>query len=98
MGIGAEILGLRHKHVSSVAELLAALERVREARVDKISGRVFLAGEAADRVLTNVAAHAAEALSEEPRIGRVRRAAPATRRPKRRYDAGALSRQRILFA
>ena len=55
MGIAADILGLRNHHFSSVAELLSALEQVCDAPVDKISARVFLAGAAADLVLTNVA-------------------------------------------
>jgi len=46
--------------------------------VDKILAKVFLAGEAADLVLTNVAAHAAEALGEPLPIRKVRR--PATAR------------------
>ena len=46
MGIATDILGLRHHHLSSVAELLAALEQVRDAPVGKILARVFLAGEA----------------------------------------------------
>jgi hypothetical protein len=98
MGIATDILGLRNHHFSSVAELLAALEQVHEAPVDKISARVFLAGEAADVVLTNVAAHAAEALSEQPQIRKTRRVASAARRRNRRFDAGAVSRQRVLFA
>lgn len=98
MGIASDILRLRHNHFSSVAELLAALEQVCDAPVDKISGRVFSAGEAADRVLTNVAAHAAEALGEQPTIRKTRRVASPSRRKKRRFDSGPLSRQRALFA
>lgn len=97
MGIAADILGLRNQHFSSVAELLAALEQVYEAPVDKISARVFLAGQVADLVLTNVAAHAAEALSEQPAIRKTRRRA-AVRRKNRRFDVGPSSQQRILFA
>jgi hypothetical protein len=98
MGIAADILGLRNHHLSSVAQLLAALEQVYEAPVDKISARVFIAGEAADLVLTNVAAHAAEALSEKPQIRKTRRVASSSRRKNRRFDSGPLPRQRILFA
>lgn len=97
MGIATDILGLRDHHFSSVAELLAALEQVLDAPVDKISARVFLAGEAADKVLTNVAAHAAEALSELTPIRKTRRVASPLRR-NRRFDSGPLPRQRILFA
>ena len=84
MGIPAEILALRNDHFSSVAKLLSALEQVCDAPVDKISARVFLAGEAADLVLTNVAAHAAEALSDQLTIRKIRRAASPSRRKTRR--------------
>jgi hypothetical protein len=98
VGIAADILGLRNHHFSSVAELLAALEQVRDAPVDKISARVFLAGAAADLVLTNVAAHTAEALSELPTNRKTRRAASPSRRENRRSVQGSPPRQRILFA
>jgi hypothetical protein len=98
MGIVADILALRQHHFSSVAELLAALEQVYEAPVDKISARVFLAGAAADRVLTNVAAHAAEALSELTTNRKTRRASSSARRKNRRSLQPPPSRQRILFA
>ncbi len=99
MSIAADILGLRNKHFSSVAELLAALEQVADAPVDKIPVRVFLASAAADLVLTNVAAHAAEALSEQPTNRKTRRPASQSRRKNRRSDnLGLFPRQRILFA
>jgi hypothetical protein len=98
MGIAAEILGLRNNHFSSVVELLAALERVSDAPVEKITARVFVAGAAADRVLTNVAAHAADALSEQPTKRKTRRAASASRRKNRRSDLRVLLGQRTLFA
>jgi hypothetical protein len=98
MGIATEILGLRQHRLSSVVELLAALEQVADAPVDKISARVFLAGKAADIVLTNVAAHAAEVLSEQPSIRKTRRAASQSRRKNRRFDSSTQSHQRILFA
>src|SRR5277367_1378227 len=98
MGIAADILGLRNKHFSSVTELLAALEQVCDAPVDKVSAREYWARAAADQVLTNVAAHAAEALSEQPTNRRARRAASPSRRKNRRSEQGLLSpRQRILF-
>jgi hypothetical protein len=98
MGIAADILALRNKHFSSVTELLAALEQVCDAPVDKMSARVFWANAAADKVLTNVAAHAAEALSERPTTRRTRRTASPSRRKNRRSDHGlAPPRQRILF-
>jgi len=98
MSIAAEILGLRHKHFSSVAELLHALEQARYAPPIKREFRAFLAGAASDLVLTNVAAHAAEALSElqQPTNRKTRRAASPSRRKSRRSDPGP-SRQRILF-
>jgi len=98
MGIAADILALRDHHFSSVTELLAALEQVCDAPVDKIAARVFLASSAADLVLTNVAAHASEALSElQPTNPRTRRAASPSRRKTRRSDQGLQPRQRILF-
>ena len=98
MGIAADILGLRDHHLSSVTELLAAIEQVCEAPVDKISFRVFLASAAADLVLTDVAAHAAEALSEQPTSRKTRRAFSSARRRNRRSGQLPPPRQRILFA
>jgi hypothetical protein len=98
MGIAADILALRDHHFSSVAELLSALEQVCDAPVDKIASRVFLAGVAADLVLTNVAAHAAEALSGEPTNRRTWQAASSSRRKNRRPVKGLPPRQRILLA
>jgi hypothetical protein len=96
MSITTEILDLRNKHFSSVVELLAAIERVHEAAVDKKPSRVFLAREAADLVLTNVAAHAAEALNQSSPIRQARWAALPTRRKLRRFDSS--QHQRRLFA
>jgi hypothetical protein len=96
MNIATEILGLRNKHFSSVVELLAAIERVHDASLDKKPGRVFLAREAADVVLTNVAAHAAEALNQFSPIRKARRAALPSRRNLSRFDSG--QHQRRLFA
>ena len=97
MGIAADILGLRNHHLSSVAELLSALDQVCEAPVDKIAARVFLAGAAADLVLTNVAAHAAEALSEQPTNRKTRRTVSPSRRKNHRSAQGLPPRQRILL-
>jgi hypothetical protein len=69
IGIATDILGLRDSHFSSVTELLYALEQVRNAPPQKIVARVFMAGASANQVLTNVAAHAAEALNEFGRNG-----------------------------
>ncbi len=98
MGIARDILGLRNHHFSSVAELLAALEQVCDAPVDKISARVFWADAAADSVLTNVAAHAAEALSEQPTNCKIRRPASPSRRKNRRSVQGPPPRQRMWLA
>jgi hypothetical protein len=98
MGIPADILALREQHFSSVSELLAALDQVCEAPVDKISARVFLAGVTADLVLTNVAAHAAEALSELTSNRKTRRSCSPARRKNRRSVQPTPPRQRILFA
>ena len=98
MGIVADILGLRENHFSSVTELLSALDQVCEAPVDKIAARVFMAGAAADLVLTNVAAHAAEALSELPTNRKTLRAASSSRRKNRRSAQNLPPRQRILLA
>lgn len=97
MGMAAEILALREHRFSSVSELLSALELVYEAPVDKISTRVFMASKAADLVLTNVAAHAADAMNDQTVIRKGRRVAPQPRRKNRRFDSGAHPRQRILF-
>jgi len=97
MGIAADILDLRDRHFSSVAELLYALDQVCDAPVDKITARVFLAGAAADLVLTNVAAHAEEAFSELQQPNRKTRRAVRSRRKYRRSVQGP-PLQRILFA
>jgi hypothetical protein len=98
MGIATDILGLRDNHFSSVAELLSALDQVCEAPADKIAVRVFMANAAADLVLTNVAAHAAEALSDLPTHRHIRRAASSSRRKNRRSLQSPLPRQRMLLA
>ena len=99
MGIAIDILALRDHHLSSVTRLLGPIEQVRDAPVGRITGREFYVGEAVELVLTNVAAHAADALIEEPQplTRKARRASPS--RPKnRRFDLGSFSRQRMLFA
>jgi hypothetical protein len=98
MGIAADILALRDHHFSSVAELLSALDQVCDAPVDKIAARVFLACAAADLVLTNVAAHAAEALSDQPTNRKTRRAASSSRRKNRSSVQGLPPWRRILLA
>jgi hypothetical protein len=97
MGAAAEILALRNEHLSSVTRLLAAIEQVHVARNDKIPARIFLLNETADLVLTNVAAHAGDALQEPPVTRRTPRTKLPVRRKSRRFDAGSVSRQALLF-
>jgi hypothetical protein len=95
VGIAADILDLRDGHFSSVAELLNAIEQVCDAPADKISTRVFLAAAAAELVLTNVAAHAAEALSELQPINSKTRRAVRSWGTNRRSVQGPSARQHI---
>jgi hypothetical protein len=62
-----------------------------------VSARVFLAGEAADIVLTNVAAHAADALNDQTPVRKSGRTSSPSRRKNRHFDSGPSPRQRILF-
>ena len=91
MGIATEILDLRHHKFSSVTALLAALERLKDAPRERYSLRRFAAVELADVVLTNVAAHAAAALYEQPIRRRARRAALPSRRKYRHPGPEQLS-------
>jgi len=94
MGIATEILGLRHDRLSSVTMLLSALERFGEK---KAFNRMFQVEEATDLVLTNVAAHAAEALlAQQQPAGKTQRA--ISMRRHRRFKAGPSMLQRQLFA
>jgi hypothetical protein len=94
MGIATEILSLRRNQTSSVKALLAALEWSRATSDKQLArARAYAAAEAADIVLLNVAAHAAEALSEQPTIRRAQRAALPSRRKPRRSNPGRLSNQ-----
>jgi hypothetical protein len=77
--------------------LCAALDRVQQSPPENKAAREFLAAEAANIVLANVAAHAAEALIEQPKIRRTRRAGFPSRGKKRRFDLGSQSQQRRLF-
>jgi hypothetical protein len=97
MGIATDILNLRHDQLSSVKTLISALERLQDAHHDKVASRLFQAVEAADLVLTNVAAHAAEALvAQRPTKGTTQRVM-SMQRKNRRFKSGP-STQRQLFA
>ena len=98
MSIATEILSLRRDQSSSVKRLLAALEWQKAARDDEhILSRGYAVNETADIVLLNVAAYAAEALSEPPAIRRTRSAVLSSRGKRRRSDPSQLH-QRRLFA
>ena len=97
MGVATDILNLRHNQFSSVTTLIAALEQFHEASPEKHLARQFLVSEAADIVLVNVAAHAAEAMVElHPTTVRTQRAIPM-RRKNRRFNSGPSTLQRPLF-
>ena len=98
MSIATEILSLRRDQSSSVKRLLAALDWQKAARDDEhILSRGYAVYETADIVLLNVAAHAAEALTEPPTIHKTQRAVLSSRRKRRRPDSSQLH-QRRLFA
>jgi hypothetical protein len=74
MSIVSDILNLRQNQFSSVEMLIGMLDRQNAAPdLDHLVSRGFAVREAADLVLLNVAAHAAEALSAPP-ARRARRA------------------------
>ena len=100
MGIATEVLALRRHNFSSVNALLAALERIHDCPPEKHSIRQFAAIELADIVLTNVAAHAAEAVDEPAPIRRTRKVASPYRRKYRQSHPGGVSNriQGRLFA
>ena len=96
MSVVTEILGLRRNQFSSMTALLSAIERYWTTQCDEhVLGRKYAVFEAADMLLTNVAAHAAEALNEPPATHKTRRAIVPFRRKARRSDPGQL-RQRLL--
>jgi hypothetical protein len=98
MGIATEILSLRRDQSSSVSALLAAIEWECAAEDDlHMLARGHDVMRMVDIVLANVAAHAAEALSEPPTIRRTRRAVLPPRRKRRGSDTPHL-RQRSAFA
>ena len=93
MSIATEILSLRRDQFSSVERLIAALEWERAAP-EHILLRRYAVTEAADVVLLNVAAHAADALSEPTTILRDRRFFRFWRHP-RRANPGELHQRRF---
>jgi hypothetical protein len=98
MGIATDILNLRRSRFSSVETLISALERFHEAPYEKLPARAFYVDQAADLVLTNVAAHAAEAMGEQPPTTARTQRAKALRRKTLRFSSGPSALQRPLFA
>ena len=98
MGIATDILNLRRSRFSSVETLISALERFHLAPYGKLPARAFYVDQAADLVRTNVAAHAAEAMGEQPPTTARTQRAKALRRRTRRFRSGPSTLQRPLFA
>ena len=97
MGIATDVLNLRNNQLSSVTMLISALERFHDSPHDRALNRLFQVDEAADMVLTNVAAHAADALvALRPIGGRTQRV--LSMRRNRRFKTGPSTLQRQLFA
>ena len=98
MGVATEILAMRYHKFSSVERLEAAIERLHTASsIEKMSARSYQVDEAADLVLVNVAAHAAEVIAEQgPTIRKTRRRTLSSRRKHRNFDSNALPQQRKL--
>src|SRR5215467_2377695 len=91
MSIATKILSLRRGQSSSVKRLLAALDWQKAAQDNEhFLSRGYAVNETADIVLLNVAAHAAEALSEPPTIRRPRRTVLSSRGKRRRSDPSQL--------
>lgn len=98
MSIATEILSLRREKSSSVASLISLVEWEQMANdSDHRVSRHHAVLEAADVVLTNVAAHCADALSDPPTTRKTRRTLVPFWRKPRRFDPGQLH-QRRLFA
>jgi len=97
MGIATDILNLRHNRLSSVTMLISALERFHDSPHEKAINRLFQVDEAVDLVLTNVAAHAAEAMvPQQPTTGGTLRVI-SMRRKNRSFRSGPSTLQRTLF-
>ncbi len=92
MSIATEILSLRRNRQSSVKTLIGAIEWY---EVSATLHRHWAMLDAIDLVLTNVAAHAADALNETPtKIQETRRAVVPARRWWRRYYKGPAQQRR----
>jgi hypothetical protein len=89
--------GYRDGHSKSAAQQAQQRERFNNSPHERALNRLFQVDEAADLVLTNVAAHAAEALvAQRPTKGTTQRVM-SMRRTNRRFKSGP-STQRQLFA
>ena len=99
MSIATEILSLRGNRTSSVKTLLAAIDWQKAAQDDEhIMSRGYAVDEAADIVLLNVAAHAADvSIEPPPSIRRTRRAVSDSRR-NRRSNPHQLHQRRLFAA
>jgi hypothetical protein len=99
MSVVTDILNLRRNQTSSVELFLSALEWQKCAtEAEHILSRGYAVTEAADLILLNVAAHAAEALAEPRTIRKARRSVPTSRRNRRRSDSGPLQQRRFAVA
>ena len=96
MSVVTEILSLRRNQFSSMTTLLSAIDRYWATKCDEhVAGRRYAVYEAADMLLINVAAHAAEVLSEPPTTNKTLRAVVPFRRKPRRSDPGRLHQRRL---
>lgn len=91
--MATEILSLRRNQFSSVESSIAALER----RGLQLNTRRCAVTEAADMVLPNVAAHAADALTDPSMIRKALRLFRFWRK-RRRSKAGELHQRRLFVA
>jgi len=98
MSVVSEILNLRSNQFSSMTTLLSTIERQNSAQsISQVLGRSYAVLDAADALLTNVAAHAADQLGEPPATPGNRRSVVPFLRKARRSDPDQLH-QRRLFA
>jgi hypothetical protein len=96
VSVVTEILSLRREKSSSVANLIALMKHEGSASDrDRKTSRHYAVLEAADTVLLNVAAHAADQLGEPPKIRKTRRAPLPLRRKPRHVDPDQLHQHRL---